>query len=150
MYRISNESIPLDYLRVDVDEVTRNLHPSMVAQARDAANVRNRVIDLLQGKGDYADAWSQPELLTDADGNPVGQAPYDPGITAPLVDSLCFEVRGKTSYSYPLDAQIVRARVEQIAAIDPGHPIARNWAVLRDACYLYGTYRPDWTGDVAG
>lgn len=151
MYRISNESIPLDFLRVDVDEVTRNLHPTMVAEARDAARVRNRTIDLLQGKGEFAHAWNQPDLLTDDAGEVVGQAPYDPGITAPLVDSICFEVRGKTSYSYPLDAEIIRARIDQLAAIDPGHPLVRNWAVLRDACYLYGTHRPDWTAaDIGG
>lgn len=139
MYQISDQSAPLENLRVDVEARVAECAPEMRTAARAACEARNDAIDLLRGTGRFADAWLQIAML--ADGTP---APYDPGPAAPGLDAICIEIRSVQSPYSPLDAAMVQDRVMRIASGDQAHPVAVNWRVLHRACYPFVDAPPEW------
>lgn len=132
MYRVCDQAAPLAYLRVNADEMADGCHPTMREWARAACVAHNRAIDLLMGEGEFSDDWQQPAV--DDNGQPVAE-PFDPGVFAPALESLCHELRTKQSPYALADAELVRHRVGMIVRGDKAHPVAKHWRVLRDRCY---------------
>lgn len=126
----------LDQLRCDVEASVDAANDEFKAVARRECEHRNALIDLLMGTGAFADAYdtpAAPSALT------VGNETVQ--ISAA---SLGDDLRTKQSPYTPLDAELARDRVAAIARLEPTHPVARHWRVVRNACYTGDTEVPQW------
>lgn len=136
MYRPSNSHPSLATLYVDVDAYVAGNPGLPQDSVRAAATIHNAALDLARGAGDFAASYEQVD--------PQAPTPYDPGPTAVAVD----DITGALATAYgPADrpsAELVRDRLVRLAQIDPAHPMAANWRILRDRCYPYAESITDW------
>jgi hypothetical protein len=134
-YQISDQAHPLQFLRVDVDAETASAHPSMQAEAREAANRHNRAIDLLTGGGEFEADWGAPML--DDSGRPVLRD-NAAGQFQVHLDSLCIELRARQTPWMLAQRDVVERDIAAIAAVDVEHPVVKHADVLRLRCLPAG------------
>jgi hypothetical protein len=134
-YQLSDQAHPLQFLRVDVDDAASVAHPSMQAEAREAANRHNRAIDLLTAGGEFEADWGAP--LLDDTGRPVLRD-NAAGQFQVHLDSLCIELRARQTPWMLADRELIERDIAAIAAIDAEHPVARHADVLRLRCLPAG------------
>jgi hypothetical protein len=134
-YQLSDQAHPLQFLRVDVDDAASVAHPSMQAEAREAANRHNRAIDLLTGGGEFEADWGAP--LLDDSGRPVLRD-NAAGQFQVHLDSLCIELRTRQTPWTLADRELVVRDLRAIRATDPDHPVVRHAAVLLERCLPAG------------
>lgn len=141
MYRPTTKAITLAALAILSIDAYVSSNPGLPAdQVRAAAETHNLAIDLVAGQNNFATAYFQDD--------PKNPTPYDPGPTAVVVEDIAGALCQCYDPSERPNDELMHDRVLRLAQIDPTHPMAANWRVLRARTFPFADSLPDWA-DVA-